>query len=179
MQLALAGIFVLALLALFVGPALAARSTTVVAPTIVAPAVDAFDKGIKLDSWVKGAIKIDYSGVNTLKWKYTSVKCDDVTVVATVANSVVSSTKGSSVPGDPASCVYSMKVPSGVALSIYAQLGSAESVGVTARDKSGLKSNVVVQKLAPPGAVKTAPQYLKIKDPASSSSLPLYLKLDT
>jgi len=58
MQLALAGIFVLALLALFVGPALAARSTTVVAPTIVAPAVDAFDKGIKLDSWVKGAIKI-------------------------------------------------------------------------------------------------------------------------
>jgi hypothetical protein len=83
------------------------------------------------------------------------------------------------VQGDPVSCVYSLKVPSGVGLSIYAQLGSPESVGVTALDKSGLKSNVVIAKLAPTGAVKTAPQYLKIKDPASSSSLPLYLKLDT
>jgi len=71
------------------------------------------------------------------------------------------------VPGDPASCVYSMKVPSGVALSIYAQLGSAESVGVTAAATSRASSRMSWSKNSPrPAQFKTAPQYLKIKDPA-------------
>ena len=116
MQIVLAGIFVLALVALLAGPTLARRGGVgVVSPTIVAaPDIGWMGWDIsKLDSSVKGAIKIDFSGVNTLKWKFSSVKCDDVTVVATGANAVVAITKAASVPGDPASCVYSMKVPSG------------------------------------------------------------------
>jgi hypothetical protein len=191
MQLALAGIFVLALLALFAGPALArGNAVSITQPTIVA-AVDAFDKtGIKLDSWAKGGIHIESQGIKLAdKWKVSSLKCSDVTVVAMAGDKVVSSAGAMSDPNDPASCVYSMKVPSSIPLSVYAQIGNAQSVGITSLgkgqkegvpgyDKLGSKSDLVSTKIFPPGGLKGAPQLVKIRDSASSISLPLYIKLD-
>jgi hypothetical protein len=74
-----------------------------------------------------------------------------------------------------------MKVPSGMSLSVYAELGSPQSVGITSLDKTGLKikSDLLTQKLAPSTAIKTDPQYYKSAGAGSSASLPLYLKIDT
>lgn len=185
MQFVLTGIIVLALVALFARPAFAlVRGTpAVTAPTIVAadlkldPALK-LDSAKKLDSAVTGSIKLDISSGKLDKWKPSSLKCDDVTVVATSENAIVASTKATSAPGDPASCVYSMKVPSDVSLSIYAKLGSGESIGVTSLNKVGLKSDLFALKLAPAAGLKSQSQLLKVK-PGGSDTLPIYLKLDT
>jgi hypothetical protein len=185
MQFVLTGILVLALVAVFARPAFAlVRGTpAVAAPTIVAadykldPALK-LDLAKKLDSVVTGTIKLDFSSSRLDKWKASSLKCDDVTVVATSANAIVASAKATSAPGDPASCVYSMKVPSDVSLSIYAKLGSGESIGVTSLNKVGLKSDLFALKLAPASGLKSESQLLKVKA-GGSDTLPIYLKLDT
>jgi hypothetical protein len=84
-----------------------------------------------------------------------------------------------SAPGDPASCVYSMKVPSGTSLSVYAQIGSAQSVGITSLVKEGFKTDLLTQKLAPAGTIKSDPALIKSKDTNSTNTLPIYLKIDT
>jgi hypothetical protein len=184
MQMFLTGIIVLALVAFFARPALASmrgRMAEVPSATIAAPiylAADKVDSAIKLDSTITGAIKLDFSSEKHDKWLVSSIKCDDVTVVATGERGIVATTKGNSVPGDPASCVYSMKVPSGVALSVYAQIGSAQSVGITSLDKLK-KSDLLAQKLGPTNTIKGDSQFLKIKLSDSTNTLPLYLKLDT
>jgi hypothetical protein len=134
--------------------------------------------GARIDITITGAIKLDFSSEKHDKWLVSSIKCDDVTVVATGERGIVATTKGNSVPGDPASCVYSMKVPSGVALSVYAQIGSAQSVGITSLDKLK-KSDLLAQKLGPTNTIKGDSQFLKIKLSDSTNTLPLYLKLDT
>jgi len=112
----LTAIVVLALVALFAVPALAARPGVagVAQPTIVAAVGDKTGVQLKLDSAINGEIKLDLSSSKLAdKWRVTSLKCDDVTVVATGSQGVVGTTKAAPAPGDPTSCVYSLKVPSG------------------------------------------------------------------
>ena len=178
MQVVLTGILILALVAFFARPALAAvRGGVAVAPPTIVAAADKVDPALKLDSFIKGAIKIDFSSENLLKWKFSSVKCDDVTVVTTGANAVVATTKAASVPGDPASCVYSMKVPSGLTLSVYAEIGSSQSVGITGVSNPALKSDLKTQKLGPTTEIKSRVEFYK-PGANSTDTLPLYLKID-
>jgi len=185
MQLVLAGIFVLALVTLVAGPALARLNASSSAqPTIVA-AVDAFDKNAyKLDSWIKGEVHIKSLPDKIAdKWKVSSVKCSDVTVVAMADGKVVSTAAAMSDPMDPAACVYSLKVPSSISLSIFAQLGNAQSVGVSSnREGTGpdkvVKSDLVTAKIAPAGSLKGSPQSLKANGGVATNSLPLYIKID-
>jgi hypothetical protein len=191
MQFVLTGSIVLALVAFFARPALALvrGGARVAAPPIVAvdskldPAIKQSE--LKLDGVVSGAIKLDLSSgklgskLAEAKWKASSLKCDDVTVVATDAGRIVASAKATQVAGDPASCVYSMKVPAEVSLSIYAEIGSAHSIGLVSLDKVGLKSDLIALKLAPAGTLKTESQAFKLKAGSTVDTLPIYLKLDS
>ena len=100
MPIVLTTVIVIALVALFAAPALAARfgAPPVAARATTVAAVDAF---IKLDSLIKGEIKLDLSYSKLAdKWRVTSLKCDDVTVVATGPQGVVAT--GKATPGsDP------------------------------------------------------------------------------
>jgi hypothetical protein len=188
MQFVLTGIIVLALVAFFARPALALvrGGATIAAPPIVAadlkldPAIK-LDSALKLDGVLTGAIKLDVSSskLKLDKWKPSSLKCDDVTVVATDSNRIVSQTKATPAAGDPASCVYSLKVPANVSLSVYAVVGSAQSIGLASLDKVGLKLDAVALKLAPAGQFKTESQLFKLKAGSTVDTLPIYLKLDS
>jgi len=163
-----------------------AAAAVVAKPTVVA-AVDAFDKHLTFDSQLGGAIKLDLSSSRLAdKWHVSSLKCDDVTVFAADATGVVATTKAG--PGaDPATCVYSMKVPSGESLSIYAGIGSASSVGITGLHKladgsyakvvttSDLKTEGLIKLDA---LIKGGAQTIKLAT-GGSETLPLYIKLDT
>ena len=101
MPIFVATTIVLVLVALFAAPVLAAR----LGPPAVArpPVVAAFDTYLKLDSLIKGTIKLDISTSKLAdKWTVTSLKCDDVTVVATDSKGVVATAKATP-GGDPAS----------------------------------------------------------------------------
>lgn len=187
MPIVFAAVVVLVLVALFAAPALAAKlAAPTVAQPVVVVAVDTLDKHINFDSQLGGAIKLDLSSSKLAdKWRVTSLKCDDVTVVATDAQVVVATTKA--VPGsDQTSCVYSMKVPSGEALSVYAEVGSPSSVGITGSPKladgsyakAPITSDLKTQGYLKLDYIKS--DALKVKlTAAGSETLPLYIKLDS
>lgn len=195
MQIALAGLIVLALVAIFAGPALAARlnGARVAQPVVVAQLIkgdelktDKLDKTIKLDAFIKGELKLDLVGSKVAdKWKISELKCDDVTVVATNERGIVASTKATAALGDPASCIYSMKVPSGEPLSVYAELGSAKSVGITgfhklpngSYAKEAIKSDLKTEKFLKIDTFKTELAQVKLKN-GETETLKFDLKLD-
>lgn len=187
MPIVLATIVVLVLVALLAAPTLAARrGAPVVAEPAVVAAVDSFDKSVKFDGQLGGAIKFDLSTSKISdKWHVSSLKCDDVTVYAAGPTGVVATAKA--VPGaDPATCVYSMKVPSGESLSVYASVGSPSSVGITGLHKlaDGTFSKVqTTSDLKTEGfikldTIKGGAQTIKLAT-GGSETLPLYIKLDT
>jgi hypothetical protein len=186
-QFVLAGIIVFVVVAFFAGPALASRlSGARLAAVPVVAAIDSYDKALlKYD--LKGTIKLDISASKLAdKWKSTEVKCDDVTVVATGALGVVTMTKAASAPGDPASCVYAMKVPSDVSLSVYAAIGSPKSIEITgfhkiAADKwdtTAIKSDPVKEGFLKIDGIKGESAAIKLKA-GESATLPLYIKLSS
>ncbi|MGA2393727.1 MAG: hypothetical protein ABSH03_10300 [Candidatus Lustribacter sp.] len=182
MPIFVATTIVLVLVALFAAPVLAAR----LGPPAVArpPVVAAFDTYLKLDSLIKGTIKLDISTSKLAdKWTVTSLKCDDVTVVATDSQGVVATAKAT--PGaDPASCVYSMKVPSGDSLSIYADIGSAQSVGVTGFPKladgtfpkAAITSDLKKQSFLKINSIKSDYKSIKLTT-GESETLPISINL--
>ena len=186
MPIVLATIIVLVLVAVFAAPTLAARLGTAVPKPVVVAAVDAFDKHLTFDSQLGGAIKLDLSSSKVGdKWHVSSLKCDDVTVYAADATGVVATAKAS--PGaDPATCVYSMKVPSGESLSIYASVGSPSSVGITGLHKLAdgsfskiqTTSDLKTEGFIKYDAIKSGAQTIKLAT-GGSETLPLYIKLDT
>jgi hypothetical protein len=183
----LASIIVLVLVALFAAPTLASRlGPTAVAKPVVVAAVDAFDKHLTFDSQLGGAIKLDLSTSKISdKWHLSSLKCDDITVNATsVTGAVVATTKAVTGP-DSLACVYSMKIPSGESLSVYAILGSPSSVGITGLHKLADGSYAKTPTISDPktegfiklDTIKGTPQIIKLAT-AGSETLPLYIKLD-
>jgi len=184
----LTAIVVLALVALFAVPALAARPGVagVAQPTIVAAVGDKTGVQLKLDSAINGEIKLDLSSSKLAdKWRVTSLKCDDVTVVATGSQGVVGTTKAAPAPGDPTSCVYSLKVPSGEALSVYAVLGSGQSVGITGLHKLAdgsyakvsTTSDLKTENFLKIESLKGGLQTVKLST-GGTETLPLYIKLE-
>jgi len=188
MPIVLAAAVALGLVALLVMPAWAARQTAAVdAPPTQVAAVDSYlklDSSIKLDSTLTGLIKFDLGKYGD-KWHISKLKCDDVTVVAADAGRVVAKDTAHPGTGDAASCVYSMKVPSGQNLSVYAVLGSPQSVGIKGflkLDKGGFDTKQTDSDLKTQGFLKldqykSGLQTIKLTSGAQQT-LPLYLKLD-
>lgn len=193
MPIVLAAVIVLVLVTFFAAPALAERlrggqvaQPVVVAVTDTGAGQIKLDKHITFDSQINGAIKFDLSSSKLAdKWRVTSLQCDDVTVVATDAQGIVASAKAGPA-GDPASCVYSMKVPSGESLSVYAVLGSGKSVGITGLHKLAdgsyakvaTTSDLKTENFLKLDSFKGGLQTIKLAS-GGTETLPLYLKLDT
>jgi len=188
MPIVLAAAVALGLVAMLAMPAWAARfGVTADAQPAQVAAVDSYlklDSSIKLDSTLTGAIKFDL-GSRSDKWHVSNIKCNDVTVVAADAGRVVAHQTAQPGIGDTASCVYSLKVPSGQNLSVYAVLGSPQSVGIKGYlklDKGGFDTKQTDSDLKTQGFLKldqykSGLQTIKLTS-GGQQTLPLYLKLD-